>query len=243
MELSHYFSLVVPLGLAGFDPAPLFVALYYLAKHGDHAGRRTVLGFGLLILLGTVAWGLLLSLVFGDFISHLPWHEILHAILNAGIWTVLGKLFIAIALLIFGVLRLRKVRARGANTPEAEKPAKNRSASGLVVFALVFILVITTDVAFAAYVAASSSQPVWAQSLGLVGWSVISQFPLVFFLLALVAGKEAVFSRGLSFIRKRFGALISYAIPVACIALGMAFVLDVVLFPFTRFALLPFLHM
>lgn len=57
MDLARYFSLVFPLGLAGFDPAPLFVALYFLAKNGNRSERRTVLGFSLFILLGVALGG------------------------------------------------------------------------------------------------------------------------------------------------------------------------------------------
>lgn len=240
MDLARYFSLVFPLGLAGFDPAPLFVALYFLAKNGNRSGRRTVLGFSLFILLGVTAWGLFLSLVFGDFIARLPWHQIFHAILNAGVWTLLGKLIIGLGLLGYGLFRLYQLR-RGTGS-ETEKPAKNRSASGLVVFALIFILVVTADVPFAAFVAASASQPLWAQGVGLVLWSLLSQFPLTFFVIALIAGKEALFSKALAFVRERFGAALRYVLPVLCVALGGAFLLDVILFPATRFALLPFLH-
>lgn len=109
---------------------------------------------------------------------------------------------------------------------------------------------VTADVPFAAFVAASASQPLWAQGVGLVLWSLLSQFPLIFFviaLIALIAGKEALFSKALAFVRERFGAALRYVLPVLCcavlcVALGGAFLLDVILFPATRFALLPFLH-
>lgn len=101
---------------------------------------------------------------------------------------------------------------------------------------------VTADVPFAAFVAASVSQPLWVQSVGLVLWSLLSQFPLTFFVIALIAGKEALFSKALAFVRERFGAALRYVLPVLCVALGGAFLLDVILFPATRFALLPFLH-
>lgn len=240
MDIQHYFSLLVPLGLTGFDPTPLFVGLYYLTRHSDRAGRRTVLIFGAFILLGTAAWGLLLSLVFGSFMQHVPWHAFFHVILHARIWTTLAKLALGLGILLFGLLRLRCLQENPAGG--GAKPAKERSAAGLMIFGAIFILIVTADLAFAAFVAASSSQPLWAQGLGLLGWSALSQFPLVFFLLALLAGKEAIFLRWLEALKRRMGPVFRYALPLLCIAVGGALVLDVLLFPLTRFTLLPFLH-
>lgn len=241
MELSHYFSLMVPLGLAGFDPAPLFVALYYLSRHPERSSRRTVLGFSALILLGTAAWGLFLANVFGELITHLPWRQIFHFILSAGWWTVLAKVVIGLGALIFGVIKLVSLH-RGTTSAAKEKPKKDRSASGLVIFALIFIVVVTGDVAFAAFAAAAASQPVWAQVVGLLGWSCISQFPLVFFVVALLLGKEQIFSRVLGRAQDRLRPIFAYAVPYLCVVIGLALIADGLLFPLVHVVLIPWLH-
>ncbi len=240
MSIPQYFALMLPLGLGGFDPAPMFIALYYLTKNPGRAGRRTVLGFSVLLVGGTMVWGMFLTLLFGERIAHIPWRDVLHFLLSAGMWTTLGKLVIGTVLLGFAGFRFCKI-LRGA-AGKAKEPKKDRTAWGLMLVALGFVLIVTTDLPYDLFISASSAQPLWAQVLGISGWALISQSPLVLYALAVALGKEAVFSRTLEKVRARLEVILAYAIPTLAAIVGAALVLDAVLFALLHVVLVPILH-
>lgn len=229
------------MGVAGFDPAPLFVALYFLAKNPGPAARRVVVWFCAFCLVGVALWGVTLTRLFGDALTRIPWARFVHALLHAGPWTVVGKLVIACGLLGWGVYAMRKkLAARGVEAPQKER--KNRSARGLFLFAVGFIVVITADMTFAAYVAIASPEPLWAQFLGFQIWSLVAQFPLTIFFVMLLLGREQMFTQALDRLRARWGSKLVLTLPVVAIALGLTLLMDVLLYPLANLTLLPFLH-
>lgn len=235
MPADHYFSLLLPLGLAGFDPAPVLLAALFLTRHPDPAGRRTVAWFCALIVGGTALWGVFLSRLFGEQIQRIPWHSMWHWVLHAGAITVAIKLVLAFALLGYGMYALIKKTRRGAEE-RAENSVKSESKKAgsrraLLLFGVSFILVITTDIPFAAFVGVSGHQPLWAQVLGMLGWSLISQLPLLALLFAMVTGRDRWFTQLLQRAQARISGVLSAGIPLLCFIFAAALLSDVLLFP------------
>lgn len=163
------------LGLAGLDPAGALMAVATLAAG---APRRTVLAFGLVVLGGSAALGVTLSLTLGvrlrsvDLLGLLP-----HGDLGALIEMVLG----------LGLLGWVWWRRR-PSLPGAERLGRSRPAPVLGL-GVAYAALSLTDPTFAGTVVlAGRGQPVVDVIAAHVVWSLASQLPLVVLLAAVVAG-------------------------------------------------------
>lgn len=221
MHLLDYFALAFPLGLAGLDPAPALIAAIYLAHHSGRRGRRDIYIFGLALILGTTAWGLILTALFGQKIQEVPWLEMLHWVLHAGWITVLIKTVLGLALVGYGLYAWRKKK-------QPNDEGKEKTGKGLFLFVLAFIAIVTTDVPFAAYIGMSGDKPFWAQTTALLLWSLIALLPLPPLLLAMALGKDGGFIAVLQKIQKKVAPLVAWGVPVLCLLLGFSLLLDVV---------------
>ncbi|MDN5640955.1 MAG: hypothetical protein L0I17_09335, partial [Actinomycetia bacterium] len=69
MSIPAYLAACAGLALGGFDPGPLLIAAVFMAARttpdAARAVRRSVFDFGAVLIGGTIAWGVALSLVFG----------------------------------------------------------------------------------------------------------------------------------------------------------------------------------
>lgn len=226
MSTSSFLGLLFPLGLGGFDPAPALIAAVYLSGGGGGSAlasrRRGVLLFGLLLIGGTALWGLALTALVGASIAQIPWVDIVHLVLDAGVWTALGKGLLAVGLVAFGVYKLRS-----KSSPET----KNRGLWGLLLVGLGFIAIVTADLPFIATVTLAADQPLWASTLAFILWSLISQAPLFLLCLAVLLHRDAVFTVWLNRAWSRVAPLVGLTVGVLCLGAGISLGIDALFYP------------
>ncbi len=225
MSTSSFLGLLFPLGLGGFDPAPALIAAVYLSGGGGSAlasRRRGVLLFGLILMGGTAAWGIALTALVGASIAQIPWADIVHLALDAGVWTALGKGLLALGLVAFGVYKLR-------SKPSPE--TKNRGLWGLLLVALGFIAIVTADLPFIATVVLAAEQSLWTSTLAFILWSFISQSPLFLLCLAVLLHRDAVFTVWLNRAWSRVAPLVGLTVAVLCLGAGISLGIDALLYP------------
>lgn len=163
------------LGLAGIDPAGLLIALGALAAG---TRERTVLAFTAVVVVGTALLGTVLTLTLGRQLQGFEWTSLvppdwLGALLEAAI---------AVALLAWAVVRLRRPDAR---PPRPEK--QPRTGKALLVGGLLFAASAPLDPTFVGLVVlAGRGESVAAVALAHTTWIVVSQVPLVALAVAVV---------------------------------------------------------
>ncbi|MFW0179695.1 hypothetical protein [Rothia sp. P7208] len=235
MSVLNYLGLLLPLGIAGFDPTPALLAVYYLSVRPGKRSRRAVFVFCLSIILGIVVWGLLLTAVLGETLNHLPWKQILSWIVSSRQVPVLvGKLVCALLLVTYGIYSIMRIRFHAHRLDSNEMHTKKMrftSPVGLALFTLGFLAIITFEISFTTYIALSAQQPLPIRSLGLLGWATISQLPLVLLLLLMLYRREAIFGVMIDAIRRRCGRLFAYIVPALCFSLGAILCADVFIYP------------
>ncbi len=111
------------LGLAGIDPAGLLIALGALAAG---ARERTVLAFTTVVLVGTALLGTALSLTLGRQLQEFAWTSLLPPDWLGAVIEVV----IAVALLAWAVVRLRRPDARPGSwpSPGRTRPSPRQAA-------------------------------------------------------------------------------------------------------------------
>ena len=230
MGSAHFFSLMAPLALAAIDPVSVFFGLYFLAKHPGPRGRRTVMTFCLMLIIGIPLWGMVLLAFFGEDVENIPWDRVLETLRSAATAVVTVEALLGLALLTFAWFRLHRARTRVLVAGSVDDPElrvqKERSALGLYALGVGIILFVTTNVPFLAYVALAAHEPVGMQFVGLLGWGSISQILTLSLLLALIFRKERGLARVLTAMRRRLAPIWAVVFPVLCMVLGVALVLD-----------------
>jgi hypothetical protein len=156
------------LGLAGVDPAGLLIALGALAAG---ARERTVLAFTTIVVVGTALLGTALSLTLGRRLQDFEWTSLLPPDWLGAV----VEIVIAVALLAWAVVRLRRPDAR---PPRPEKRA--RTGKALVLGAVLFAASAPLDPTFVGLVVlAGRGESPAAVALAHTTWIVVSQLPLV----------------------------------------------------------------
>lgn len=221
MSTAAFLGSCLALGLGGFDPAPLLIAAVFMASRPDadaHAARearRGTLVFGLVLIGGTALWGTVLSRLFGSALAEVPWG----AILRGGAWAAGAEALLGAAALVWAVLRWR-----ARNRPA--QPEKDHSLRGLVLVALGFVAIVTSDVPFVVAVGLSGHQPLWAVVLGQVLWAVVSQAPLFLLCLAVLAHRHRAMARVVGGWWEAIRPGVRLAVPVLLAVLGLLLLLD-----------------
>ena len=185
------------LGLAGLDPAGALIATAALAAG---ARDRSVVAFGVLVLLGTAVFGTVLSLTLGARLAGVDWASLL----PTGRGGAVLEIVVGVGLLAWAVVRLARRTAR------APKPRRIRGGTaGLLGTGVLFVLSAALDPTYVALVVlAGRGEPVYAVAAAHLIWALVSQSPLLLLLLAVLRGghERAV---------QRFGAWWQRARPVA----------------------------
>lgn len=153
------------LGLAGLDPVGALVGIG-AAAHGVRRGWLIV--YGAVVLLGTTAFGVVLSLTVGSRLREVDWAELLPG----------GRLRVVIEIVLAALLVWWAVhRQRGTATPNARvQPTTGWALAGVgVVFALSAVLDPTFD---AVVVVAAGADGLGAVVGAHLVWAVVSQMPL-----------------------------------------------------------------
>lgn len=212
------------LGLAGLDPAGALMAVATLAAG---AQRRTVLGFGLVVLGGSVALGVTLSLTLGvrlrsvDLLGLLPRGD-----LGALVEVVLG-------LGLLGWVWWRGRRGGRPKLPGADRFSRSRLLPVLGL-GVAYALLSLTDPTFAGVVVlAGRGQPVAEVVAAHVVWSLASQLPLVVLLTAVLAGAH---DGAVTWFRRwwaRVGPVLRRAVTALALLAGVALLADATWFAAT----------
>lgn len=220
MNELQYFGVASGLGLGGFDPAPALIAGVYMATRSSASGftpgktRRDVLLFGSLLILGTALWGALLSSLFGERLAEVPWHSLL----RAGAWAAGIEIALAVGGLVFAWFRW----IHRADPPK-DTENQNRSLAGLLVVALGFIALVTTDVPYVVMIGLSSHHPAWVVVPAFLSWAIISQVPLFILCVAVLFNRQSKVAQWIgkawSAARRWVRTAIPLAIAVVCLLL------------------------
>ena len=185
------------LGLLGFDPGPGLIAAGALSMG---ARRRTIPLFALALIGGTTLWGVVLTLVLGPAIRSIRWLAVAESPWGLGVAAVL-----AVALAWWGTRSaMRILRGHrgpgdphlpgdGTGTPETDTKAASRIAQGvgpLLLVALLFVAIVTSDPPFPAGVVLSAHRPLVDVVLGFAVWALVSQSPLAVVAVAILLGVD-----------------------------------------------------
>lgn len=129
------------LGVAGLDPAGALIAAGAL---GGGARERDVAAYGLVTLLGTVAFGAALSLAIGPSITSFDWR-----VLVPGGWTgAILDIVLGLGLVAWGVARIRRPATR------APKPRSSRGTGFAALVAAYSVWVLVSQAPLVALLAA-----------------------------------------------------------------------------------------
>lgn len=170
------------LGLAGLDPAGALIAAGALA---GGARERHVAIYGLITLLGTVAFGTALSLGLGPRIADTNWGA-----LASGPGAAIVEILLGLGLVTWGLVRARRPATR------APKPRSTRGTGplSLVMAGILFTISGVLDPTFVSVVViAGQGELVWSVVVAHSIWILVSQAPLLLVLVAMANGTHERF--------------------------------------------------
>ena len=209
MNAGEYAGTVFVTALGGFDPAPMIIMA---AALGAGVRRRHIMGASALLLGGTAAWGVALTLLVGPRLQRVDWWALVRHGSTAA-WVEVG---LAVALGGYALWRaVSRRRARGEPTPE--KPAASPWA--LYTTSLVFVGIVVLDIPFDVHVAVAASQPLPRMVLGWVVWALLSQIALTALVLLTLLGRQERFS---TVMRRTWAAVAPRITVVVTALLGLA---------------------
>lgn len=180
------------LGLLGVDPAGALVAAVALAAG---ARDRQIVIFGLVVLVGTTIFGVVLTAAIGERLARLDWASLMPGgALRAGLEA-------GAALLVAAWAVVRVVRGSTSSEPRV----MGAGATGAVVAGVLFIGTAATDPSFAALIVLAGRE---ASPVGLVVantvWTLVSQAPLFVVVLAVLRGRHRATVDALQRLRERW---------------------------------------
>jgi hypothetical protein len=203
------------LGLAGLDPAGALVAAGAL---GVGARERYVAAYGLVSLLGTVAFGTALSLILGPRIADIDWGA-----LASSPGAVLVEAALGLGLVAWGVVRARRPTTRA---PKPRSP-RGTGPTALVALAVLFTLSAILDPTFVSLtVIAGWDGTFWSVVVAHSVWVLVSQIPLVLLLAAMAGGKHERFVAWFQTWWARIRPAVGHLVTAAALLVGAFFLMD-----------------
>ncbi len=209
------------LGLAGLDPTGALIAVAALIAG---ARDRDIIVFGLVGLLGTVAFGSAVALALGPRISRVDWSKYAPDERTAAIIGVV----LGLGLLVWGTVGLLR---RKRDTPE-QKPwflrmLRLTGPVSLAGIGVLYAFAATSDPAFdSLVVVAGRDKPVWAVIAAFFVWTLVSRSPLVLVIVVASRGKH---ERAIDLFRSlwaRIRPLIALVAASAAVLAGAFLMLD-----------------
>jgi hypothetical protein len=219
--MTGFLLTVFGLALAGLDP---IVALAAVAALTAGAHRRAVVTFGIVALVAPMLIGIGLSILLsaGSHLVELPeinWY--------ASEWGIL-EIAVAIALVWWAIKRGRRPHKR------AEQQAP-RTVNSLALIGLATVLgsTVAVDPTFLAVAVLAGQKPLWAVIVAHVGYSLISQSPLVIVTLATAMGKQQKVVDTMIGFRERFGPLLRHGLTAILYIVSFVLLIDGIMFIFS----------
>lgn len=205
MTVLQYLATVVLTALGGFDPVPALIAAAALTAG---VRRRHVLASTILLVAGTAALGLVLTLLAGPRLAGVDWHTLV----RGGRTSAWVELVLGVGIGSWAVYRARR-------RPRREPAHGGRSPWALYVTAIGFVAVVVFDLPFDVLVTTSTGQPLLLAAGGWGVWAVLSQAPVTALAIAVAAGRHAGAMAFLDRVRSRLGPLAGVVI-TACLAVA-----------------------
>ncbi len=209
------------LGLAGLDPTGALIAIAALI--GGARGRYVVV-FGLVGLLGTVAFGTALALELGPRIARVDWSKYAPEERTvAFVGVVLG-----LGLLVWGAVSiLRRDKAAPESKPLLLRMIRITGPVSMAGIGVLYAFAATSDPAFDSLVViAGRDKPVWAVIAAFFIWTLVSRSPLVLVTVVAARGRH---ERAVELFRSwwaRIRPLIALAAAGAAVLAGAFLLLD-----------------
>lgn len=217
-SMSGFLLTVFGLALAGLDPIVAFAAVAALTA-GAH--RRAVVAFGIVALAVPMVIGIGLSLLLsaGSRLVELPeinWY--------ASEWAIL-EIAVAIALIWWAIKRGHRPHKR------AEQQAP-RTVNSLALIGLAAFLgsTVAVDPTFLGVAVLAGQKPLWAVIVAHVGYSLISQSPLVIVTIATAMGKQQKVVDAMIRFRERFGPLLRHGLTAILYIVSLVLLIDGIMF-------------
>jgi hypothetical protein len=208
------------LGLASLDFTGMLLAVGALAAG---ARVRALLAFGFFCILGTVAFGTVLSLVVGPRIEGIDWGRLLPHNPTEDLVVACIDIVLGVGLLIWGVVRLRRPSAR----PPKPSTPRGLGLLSLAGTGIVFAFAAIADPTFVSLVViAGRAEHYWSILAAHATWALVSHTPLVLVLTFTLLGQN---ERVVTWVRTLWGRispLMGRLITVAVFLAGMFLLVD-----------------
>jgi hypothetical protein len=203
------------LGLAGIDPAGLLIALGALAAG---VRERVVVGFAAAVVLGTAVLGTALSLTLGQELQDVDWG----ALLPPDRLGAVLEVFIAVGLLAWAVVRVRRPEARPARPRRA-----SRSGTALLGAGALFAASAPLDPTFVGLVvvAGRAEEPAAVAAAHLL-WILVSQVPLVALAVAVLLRRHGRAVAWLQRVTPRMRPLLARLATAGLVVAGLVLAVD-----------------
>jgi hypothetical protein len=208
------------LGLASLDFTGTLLAVGALAAG---ARVRAILAFGFFCILGTVAFGTVLSLVVGPRIEGIDWGRLLPHNPTEDLVAACIDIVLGVGLLIWGAVRLRKPDTR----PPKPSTPRGLGLLSLAGTGIIFAFAAIADPTFVSLVVIAGRAEHYESILAAHStWTLVSHAPLVLVLtFALIGQNERVVTWVRTFFA-RISPLIGRLITVAVFVAGMFLLAD-----------------
>jgi len=208
------------LGLASLDFTGTLLAVGALAAG---ARVRALLAFGFFCILGTVAFGTVLSLVIGPRIEDIDWSRLLPHDPTEDLVAACIDIVLGVGLLIWGIVRILRPAAR------PPKPSTPRSL-GLISLAgtgIVFAFAAIADPTFVSLVViAGRAEHYWSILAAHSTWTLVSHIPLVLVLTFALIGQNERVVTWVRTLWERISPLMVRLITIFVLLAGMFLLVD-----------------
>ena len=212
MSTTGYFATVALTALGGFDPTPLLIIA---AALGAGVPRRHVVGFVVVLVGGTAAWGVVLTVIGGQRLARVDWHDLVRGGSTAA-WleTVLGVVLAGYALW------------RVWRKPRPKRPRRAVSVAGLYATAAGYVAIVIFDLSFDVLVRASASQPLLVAIPGWITWAVLTQLPATLLGIAAAWNHHQVLAGRLSRVWSRLAPAAGTLVSACLLLAGLVLIAD-----------------
>ncbi|MBC7564815.1 hypothetical protein H7100_01100 [Candidatus Saccharibacteria bacterium] len=210
----------IGLGILGID---IVGALILVAARSQGASRRSIVLFALIILFGTAAYGVILSVLLGEGINEFSeW-----ALRIPAVFFKFFEILIILLLAVWIYIRLTK-RSKPRRANKLLRIQKSLS-KGLVFAGILFVLSAVLDPAFLALIAASGREGVLFDIIvAHIIWSFVGQIPLYALATAMIFKKEKYITVWFKKIWKKYESTSANVVTILIGVVALVITIDVI---------------